>query len=67
MTELKSYYEVWQDHKKDSVVTYILFVVVFFLAASGFELGPSWHYNLVFALLASFLLIICCMWFQRYT
>jgi lipopolysaccharide export LptBFGC system permease protein LptF len=66
MTELKSYKEVFQEHKKDSVITYSLFVVVFFLAASAFTLGPSWHYNLAFALLASFLLILGCMHFQRY-
>jgi fatty acid desaturase len=64
---LKTYGEVFAEHKKDSIITFIFFVVVLFLAASGFELGPSWYYNLVFALLAAFLLMLACVHFQRYS
>jgi hypothetical protein len=66
MDDLKTYREVWNSQKGATITTFILFVVIFFLAASGFELGPSWYYNMAFALLAAFLLMLACVHFQRY-
>jgi fatty acid desaturase len=67
MDDLKTYSEVFKEQKGATIITFILFVVIFFLAASGFELGLSWYYNLVFALLAAFLLMLACVHFQRWT
>ena len=66
MTELKSFKTVWDEHKKDTPITWILMVIVFFLAANTFSLFNLLG-NIVFAVVAGTVLILVAMEFQRYS
>ena len=66
MTELKSFSDVWKDHKKDTPITWALMALVFFLAANTFSLSVSIVINVVFALVAATVLMVIAMEFQRY-
>lgn len=67
MTELKSFKQVFQEHKKDTPITWVLMVIVFFLAANTFSLFKELLGNIVFAVVAGTVLILIGMWFQRYS
>ena len=66
MTELKSFRQVFSEHKHDTPITWILMVIVFFLAANTFSLFNLLG-NIVFAVVAGTALILVGMEFQRYT
>ena len=66
MNDLKTYSEVWREHRKDSIITFVFFVIIFYLLAAVMTFA-EWYYNITFAVLASFLLMLVCMHFMRYT
>lgn len=65
MTDLKSFKEVWQAHRKDTPITWVLMVIVFYLATSVFisELLEK----IVISVVAGTVLIVACLWLQRYS
>jgi uncharacterized membrane protein YjjP (DUF1212 family) len=67
MTELKSLKDVWNEHRKDTPITWVLMVIVFFLAATTFNLFGELLGNIVFAFVAGTVLITACLYLQRWS
>lgn len=63
---LKTYKEVWNEKKQSLVITYVVWVLVFFFIMMALSFAPI-VYNFLFALLASLMLILCTIHFQRYS